>query len=367
LSSVATLTAVTSLTNIRIAGLFFGLLVIARAPARAQVVVNVDEDVSFRLGILADFQGDTVDAPGAAQATNFFVRRVRLLFGGQVAKNMTFFVEAGTPNLGKALPEGKNIQPAVIIQDAYGEFGITHSLAVDAGLIVVPFSRNSIQSPSRLMPIDYGPYTFSQNAPIQSTGGRDTGFQAKGYLLDSHLEYRIGVFQGLREPMADNGLRYAGRVQYNIWDTEASFFYPGTYLGTRKVLAVGTAFDRQKDFQAYSADVFVDYPLGRATITGQFDYNRFDEGVTLTTLPKQNDVLLQVGYLIGSTKLMPVLQFARRRLVDAANGDEQRIAVGANYWWAGHNANIKAAYTRVSPAGHVTQHEFTLQLQLFYF
>lgn len=47
------------------------------------------------------------------------MRRVRLLFGGRVAKNVTFFVEAGPPNLGKALPEGKNIQPAVIVQDAF--------------------------------------------------------------------------------------------------------------------------------------------------------------------------------------------------------------------------------------------------------
>jgi hypothetical protein len=323
--------------------------------------------VSFKLGVLGDFQADTVHVPGAAQPTNLFVRRVRLLFGGQVAKNVTFFVEAGTPNLGKTLADGKNIQPAVIIQDAYGEFGVSDRLAVDAGLLVVPFSRNSIQSPSRLMSIDFGPYTFSQSAPIQSTAGRDTGFQAKGYLVARHLEYRIGVFQGLQAPTADNGFRYAGRVQYNAWDRETSFFYPGTYLGTKKVLAVGTAFDRQKDYQAYASDVFVDYPLGRGAMTGQFDYSRFDGGSMLRTLSKQNDVLLELGYMIGSAKLMPVLQVARRDLVDTSRGDENRISVGANYWWAGHNANIKAAYTRIDPAGLTIQHEFTIQLQLFSF
>jgi hypothetical protein len=194
-----------------------------------------------------------------------------------------------------------------------------------------------------------------------------TGFQAKGYLVASHLEYRIGVFQGLQEPMAENGLRYAGRVQYNVWDTETSFFYPGTYLGTKKILAVGTAFDRQKDDQAYASDVFVDYPLRHGTIAGQFDHNRFDGGATLRTLSKQNDVLLELGYFTESMKLMPVLQFARRHLVDTSRGDENRISVGANYWWAGHNANIKAAYTRIDPAGLATQREFTIQLQVFYF
>jgi hypothetical protein len=146
--------------------LVVGLVLTSDAQAGAQVVIKVDDDVSFRLGVLADFQADTVDGPGSALSTNLFVRRMRLLFGGQVAKNVTFFVEAGTPNLGKEQPEGKNIQPAVIVQDAYGEFGITNGFAVGAGLIVIPYSRNSIQSPSRLMPIDYGPHTFSQSAPV---------------------------------------------------------------------------------------------------------------------------------------------------------------------------------------------------------
>jgi len=150
-------------------------------------------------------------------------------------------------------------------------------------------------------------------------------------------------------------------VQYNVCDTETSCFYPGTYLGTKKIVAVGTGFDRQKDYHAYASDLFVDYPLGRGALSGQFDFNRFDGGATLRTLPRQNDVLLELGYFVGSAKLMPVVQFARRRLVDTAKSDESRISVGANYWWAGHNANVKAAYTRIDPAGLATQHEFTVQ------
>jgi len=61
----------------------------------------------LKLGVLGDFQADTVDDSGAAAIHHLFVRRVRLLFGGQIAKNVTFFVEAGTPNLGKTFPDGK--------------------------------------------------------------------------------------------------------------------------------------------------------------------------------------------------------------------------------------------------------------------
>ena len=52
---------------------------------------------------------------------------------------------------------------------------------------------------------------------------------------------------------------------------------------------------------------------------------------------------------------------------DTSKGDENRTVMGANYWWAGHNANVKAAYTRIAPSGLASQHEFTIQLQLFYF
>jgi hypothetical protein len=54
--------------------------------------------------------------------------------------------------------------------------------------------------------------------------------------------------------------------------------------------------------------------------------------------------------------------------VATSQGDEKRISIGANYWWAGHNANIKAAFARIDPtAPLLTQKEFTVQLQMFFY
>lgn len=338
------------------------------APARGQVIIKISEDVNMKFGVLGQFQADTVDDPVTNDQTkNLFVRRLRLLFGGQVASRVTFFVETDAPNLGKTLATGKNITPSVIVQDAYGEFKAADQFSLDAGLMFVPFSRNSIQSAATLLPIDYGTYTFSQSAPTQSATGRDTGFQAKGYFLANHLEYRIGAFQGVRDARSNGAFRYAGRAQYNVFDTETGFFYTGTYLGTKKILAVGAAFDAQRHYHAYDADAFLDVPIGPGAFTGQVDVNRFDGGVTLVALPKQNDALVELGFLIRALKLTPVVQFSRRDLVDVSAGDEKRVSIGANYWWAGHNANIKGAYTRINPNGLASQNEWTLQLQLFYF
>ncbi len=319
--------------------------------------------------MLGQFQADWLEDPAADDTTqNLFIRRVRLLFAGQVAKNVTFFIETDAPNLGKTLPTGKNINPSVIVQDAYGEFKLHDAFALDAGLMFVPFSRNSIQSAASLLPIDYGAYTFSASAPTQSSVGRDAGFQAKGYFLENHLEYRVGAFKGTRDPASHRSFRYTGRLQYQLLEPEATgFFYTGTYLGARKVAAVGASFDTQGDYNAYDADVFVDYPWALGAITAQLAYNRFDGGTTFVTLPKQNVVLLELGYLLRNLKLTPVLQFTSRGIVDTEVGDETRWSVGLNYWWAGHNANIKGACTRIDPKGLATQNQFTIQLQLFYY
>jgi len=355
-------------TSAVVLGVLVSLLSGGETRAAAQILIKAGDDVNFKLGILGQFQADTIEDPATdAQTSNLFIRRLRLMFGGQVTKNVTFFVETDSPKLGKRLASGTNIQPPMILQDAYAQFKATNAFSVDAGLMFVPFSRNFLQSAASLLPIDYSPFTYTQSGPTESSTGRDTGFQARGYLLKDRLEYRLGAFQGLRDVASHRAFRYAGRVQYNVFDPEVGFFYTGTYLGKKKIVAVGGAFDIQNDYQAYAADVFIDRPLGPGAVTGQFDYNHFDGGTTLRTLPRQHDVLLEVGYLVRALKLTPFVQITNRNLVDTSTGDESRISFGGNYWWAGHNANIKAAYTHINPKALASQHQFTIQLQAFYF
>ena len=353
----------------RAAILTTGLVLAAGAHAHAQAVIKVNDDVNFKLGVLGQFQADWLEDPATNDTTqNLFIRRIRLLFAGQVAKNVTFFVQTDSVNLGKTLATGKNISPSTIVQDAYGEFKACDAFAVDAGLMFVPFSRNFLQSAASLLPIDYGANTFAQSAATQSTVGRDTGFQAKGYFLKNHLEYRLGAFQGVRDARSHRSFRSAGRVQYEVLEPEGTgFFYTGTYLGKKKVLAIGAAFDTQNDYHAYDADAFADYPTGPGAITAQLDYNRIDGGATFATLPKQNNMLIEVGYLLRNLKLTPVLQFANRGVVDTTVGDQKNWSIGANYWWAGHNANIKAAVGRIEPRGQASQKELTIQMQVFSF
>lgn len=346
-----------------------GACLIAATTCFGQLTISSGPDVNIKLGVLGQFQGDTIDEPVTdSQTNNLFVRRLRLLAGGQVAPKVTFFIETDAPNLGRRDANGKNISPSLIVQDALATFRATDAFMVDAGLMFIPFSRNSVQSAATLLPIDYGAFTFTASTPTQSATGRDTGFQARGYLLEKHLEYRAGAFQGARDAVSSNAFRYAGRVQYNVFDVEDGYLYSGTYLGKKRILAIGGGFDTQKQYHAWDADVFLDRPLGPAgALTAQFDYNRFDGQTFLTSIPKQNDVLLEVGYLITAAKITPFLQFASKDVSDTAVGDDRRLSVGVNYWWAGHNANIKGAYTHLDTNGLPDRHEWTIQFQFFYF
>lgn len=349
-------------------GITLVLLLVAGPAAQAQIVVKVNDDTFFKLGLLLQTQGDaTQDAATRSYAQNVFVRRVRLLVGGQLTKDLSFFVETDSPNLGKSLAAGtKNSQPSLYLQDAYVEWKRSDRFQLNAGLMLMSISRNGLQSAASLMPVDYGPYTFAHSGATQSNVGRDTGIQAKGYLANKKLEYRAGISQGMRDT-PNRELRFTGRLMYNVFDPETGFFYTGTYLGKKKVLAFGAGVEHQHDYLGYAADVFLDYPLPSGAITAQIDHIRFDGGDFLKSLKEQRSTLVEAGYLIGKTNLQPVVQYSTRTFSNGGGAEENRIGAGLNYFFKGHNANVKAIYNRIDLDGVDTSNQFTVQIQFFYF
>ena len=350
----------------RVLVLAVSLLCLHARNADAQITITSGEYVNFRFGFLGQFQGQTVSLPETGgNASDIFIRRIRLMMDGQITKQVTFFFDTDAPNLGKTLNGVKNLPGTMIVQDAFVTFRALSAFSLDAGLMFVPTSRNSLGAAATLLPIDYGPYTFTSSGPTQSSTGRDTGVQARGYLFSNKLEYRGGTFQGMRNATSSNTMRWAGRAQYNVFETETGFFYPGTYLGKGKRLAVGTGFDVQSHYHSYAADVFVDMPLGPGGLTAQFDYTFLDGESTLPSIARQNNYMVEAGYLIRSLKLMPVFQFSQRDFQTGA--DQRQWSIGANWYWENHNANVKAAYSRIETKGATGQHQFVIQFQVFYF
>src|SRR5450759_953297 len=152
------------------------LVLLFAAPARAQALVKVNDDVFMRLGfqaqMWADWQQDTTPTAGYAQ--NLYLRRVRFLLAGQTAKDVSFFFQTDNPNLGKSTQTvaggagGKSLGTGFIVQDAWIEWKIANAFRLDAGLFLVPLCRNCLQSTASFTTLDISPLATLENGVTQA-------------------------------------------------------------------------------------------------------------------------------------------------------------------------------------------------------
>ncbi len=345
------------------------------ASAHAQAIIKVNDNVNMKIGALVQGWADEAqDATTKGYAQNLFLRRMRFIVAGQVSPTVSFFFETDNPNLGKA---PKALASGFVTQDAFIEWKpISNAFMIDAGMMLPPLCRNCLESAATLLSLDYGTYSFTESAPTQSAVGRDTGFLAKGYLDDSHVEYRAGLFQGVRQnaapghTAAGNPFRATGRVMYNVWDTEVGYVIPGMYLGNKKVLSFGVGADHQSSYKAYSADAFLSMPsVNKDAFNGELTLLHFDGGTFLASIPRQRDMTLQAGYYLAASKVMPFVRFEDQKFSLSSNNgkDNQRLQGGLTWYPNGNNYNIKGAYGRVKPKIGNTTNELTVQMQFFYF
>ena len=355
--------------------LLLALLLAQTAPARAQVIVKVNDDINFRFGAqLQTWAEWTEDPNSGGYSQNLYIRRIRAAILATIGKNLTIFYQTDNPSVGNSGTSGSKIfNTGFLTQDAYAEWKLWgEQLMLDGGLFYVPQSRNVLTSTTAVLSIAGGNFVQQQNAVTGSSTGRDWGFALKGYLVDDHLEYRVGAFSGARfgttpedqllAPAAGsrNSYRFAARVQFDVLDTEKGYTYVGTIRGARKVLAIGGWGDFQGDYKAFGADVTADIPIGKDAVTFEGDYISYDGGTQFTQvvngsvvslLPKQSTFFTHAGYYFDAVKLQPFLRYERLDFDDSAfsSREQQRYAGGINWYIFGQNLKLSAAYERIVP------------------
>ena len=277
-------------------------------PASAQIVVK-NEDVTFKFGIQGQLWADwTQDSSGTqGYQQNFYLRRARIIFAGDVGKNISFFFETDDPKLGIT---PKNLASGFIIQDALMEWKPSDHFQVDGGLFIIPFSRNGLQSTLSYMTLDVSPISTVTNSTTQSSALRDMGFQFKGFFANDRLQYRLGAFDGERDANGHNSLRTAGYLQYDFFDREKGYLFTGTGLGKLKILAVDAGVDKQGSYRGYSANAAAAIPINKGDeVAGQFQYIHYDGRTKFTAIPDQNDFLLEAAYYVHQAKIQPFLKY----------------------------------------------------------
>jgi len=371
------------------------------APAEFQSlkVESANGSATLKVGLLLQPQYEAIgsaDAQHTGTSNNLFLRRTRLLVGGTLFKTFEYFFDTDAPNLFKADGAGVKATQGIVVQDALATWkAYDDMLKFDAGYMLTPGAHNSLQGAGTLLGLDYFSNSFNHTnvfnaatAPV----GRDTGIEVRGLLLDNHIEYRAGLFQGLRKPQtapammagatgdvaSQNMFRFAGRIQVNLLDAETGFFYAGTYLGKKKILSVGGALDMQSSYHHWAVDGFLDMPVGPGTLTAQVNFSKWNGGtfipVNATTmapqLPNQTALMAEAGYRFDAFPIAPIVKFEQQNFAnsDAAN---TRFGGGLAYFPYGHNINLKAFFTNINAKPAVgdshSYNQFQLQWQLYFY
>ncbi len=376
-------------------------------PARAQVVVKVSDTVNMRLGFQLQGWAEYLQDPiSEGYQQSFYFRRVRLYLAGNIAKNVSFVFDTDQANSGKSTTTlTKDLSAGLRVNDAYGEWKVfgNDQFILDVGKMLIPITRNSLQSTSSHLALDGGTFTFLQNAGTQSDTARDFGFQVKSYLAADHLELRGGIFDGFRNPAvagvgagSRNSMRFAGRVVYNFFDTEKGYVPVGTNLGKKKILSIGGGFDTQSDYHDYGGDFMIDWPIGKTdpvkgqnSLTAHVDYQHFDGGCGLNaagtahvadcripTLFEQDVIFSDLGFYFVDLKLQPFIRWEWDGFVEDIDRtrSSRRYMTGFNYYVAQQALKITAAYERIVPnaKGAATwkvknTNHFVVQFQFYYF
>jgi len=373
------------------------------APPAAAPSASFKNDIgngsTLKVGLLIQPQFQSLGSNALdGNSYNLFIRRTRLLVSGTLFGAFEYFFDTDYPNLFLATNEGPTATanatttkatPGMNIQDAFITWkALGDMVKVDAGYMLPPMAHNAVQGAGTLYSWDYFAFTFLSTANTllgssASPVGRDLGVQLRGLLLDGHIEYRLGLFQGVRNPetpsaMGDaattvgsnNFFRATGRIQINLLDAEPGFFYAGTYLGKKKILSLGLSGDTQSSYHYLAGDVFADLPLGPGVFTAQVDVAYWTGG-TFIALAKETAVMGEAGYNFDAVHVSPIVRLEHlwggTSPGMTTSADQTRAGGGLAFWPYGHTSNLKAFYMRDTVAGTAhAANQFNLQWQLYF-
>jgi hypothetical protein len=353
--------------------LFVGYWMVFAVAAHAQKsdhpfqINSADGKSNLILGFLSQGQAELIhNKSGSGNSQDLFLRRFRFLASGQIADNVSFFTETDSPNIGKGTAAGAKGDDRIYLQDLMLTYKIHPEFQLDGGLMLLPLTHNTGQSAASLLTLDYGPYSFIASDPTGSRIGRDYGVQARGYLDNNHFEYRLGVFQGSRAASTANAFRTFGRVVWYPFEPETGFFYTGTTLGAKKILALGASVDHQKDYGVQTIDLFYDQPLpGKNSMTVQGAFSYYKGGAVFPQLASEHVWYVEAGYYNKRSKLGPFFHAGGRNYVNESKADVHKFTGGLAYYANGHKTNFKVGASRASGDPKQDFWQFVMQAQVF--
>jgi len=351
----------------------------AFAGAKLKISDEASIDLGYRvqaLGIFSKQMTDHDDDDKFDSYREWKLRRARFRLGGKVNDRVSAFLQTDV--------SGKDVQ----MIDAFITFKGHKWAQLVVGRLMAPILRQNLTSSGALMAIDrpgmayksltwggralhtFSNATFGLSRPGGDNLGtspdavRDNGFTIfgsgdLGSGGNSHLKYYAGMYNGVQAGVDDKD-RFTFRAQYNLWDAEGGYFQSSTYLGKKKTLGIGVAYDVQKeagvsdpagtptlvDYAMTTVDGFLELPSSNGNaLTVEVGYLMLDWNDAADFMASQGSGFYgQAGYFIHSG-WQPWVEFESFKS-DATDdtGSYDNFRIGLTYFLDGHHANIKAGY-----------------------
>lgn len=359
-----------------------GCIAMAPPAAHAGPTIQFGDEgsLTFTYALQAWYQNRDYSAANAKSENDFFLRRNRLALSGQFNDYVGFYFQVE----GGGFPGADN---SLFVRDAYVTIDYKDELRFMVGEFKNTFSRENLEA--CLEPLTLDRSELLAYSPFGGT--RDKGVAIWGNLFDAKLQYRAMLAEG-RDDAAnpEDNLRMTARVHYSFLDPEYNYGYLGTYLGTQKVFTIGAAYDYQpnvvyadyllrsdpKDYKAWTADAFFEYPTASGVYTASAAYFKYDSDDVTNAAPDANYPIngdlkgyyAKLGYMLPNKVGMGRLQFFARhdkadygiKTGNAEYYDRSISSVGANYYINGQNLKLTVEYADVD---FDTPHPLFTQLQ----
>ena len=336
-------------------------------------------------------QGWYVAEPhGAADggtAQDFLLRRGYMSLAGKLNSTVSAFVHVAGDRIGQTGLDapGLGLGTGLALRDAWVAWQPHPAFHVQAGRMYVPFTRAyGTESTFTLLTLDLPQTQGGGRGTIfyPSKVGRDDGVVVWGGFWRGRIQYRAGVMDGAEGPSnPSDSLRFAGRVSLNLLEPETAWFNRGTYLGEKRVLALSVGFDRQADlviadatrtYRAWTADLFLDRPVGRGAVTVEASYSdahALPLGLPFAGVTAGADsrmAYLQGGFLLpwhlGPGRLQ---LYGRAERILVSGGDDTSLpGAGLNYLVGGHDLKVTADWSRCPRGSRPATNALTFQTQV---
>lgn len=351
-------------------------------------------DYKGQLQLTVRDTGAEADGKGTTEEFNF--RRNRLALMGAYGDKIGLYVQTEfgeDQNIGPlGVSDGDNSDFQLL--DAVIRFKLHKSVNVWAGKFKYNLTRENLEACE-------GPLTLDRSllirAPFVTT--RDKGVAVWGDLAEGKFQYKLDVMNGRNDSVSspESNFRYSARAHVSLLDPETGYGYQGTYLGKKKVLTIGAAYQMENavayantdlqtgavDYKAWTADLFFEYPVAQmGTLTFSAAYVDYDlENVYQGVAPdakaiglagEKNGYYVKAGYLLPN---LPLQFFARSEswsfadLGGVVNQDVDWYGGGLNYYIRDQNLKLTLELSKTDFDKELVNEDFTTlvtQLQLVF-